>query len=230
VEPRPRLLLFARAPRLGRVKTRLEPVLGDDGCLLLYRAFLEDASRQYRSPDWESDLLAEPDASHPALAEIFPPPWTLAAQSGGDLGERLGAAFTDAFHRGAPVAVAVGSDHPLLDSQRVSAALEAAARQRAAIVPAQDGGYCAIALSAGVRPVDAFQGIPWSTPGVLGATLAALARAGVMPELMPPSTDVDRPEDLVLLRREIASLDPDAPGYPAATARALAQLPIELLA
>jgi rSAM/selenodomain-associated transferase 1 len=230
VEPRPRLLLFARAPRLGRVKTRLEPVLGAEGCRLFYRALLEDASRQYVSPAWDSAVLVDPDASDPELAEIFPPPWKRAAQAEGDLGARLTASFADAFRAGAPAAVAVGSDHPLLDRRRVADALDAALLHRAALVPAQDGGYCAIALSAGVRPSDAFDGIPWSTPGVLGATLASLGRAGLSPELLPPSTDVDVPEDLVRLKREISSLDPSAEAYPSATARALEKLPLEGIA
>jgi glycosyltransferase A (GT-A) superfamily protein (DUF2064 family) len=212
------------------VKTRLEPVLGPEGCRLFYRAMLEDASRQYLAPDWDSALLAEPDASDPELAEIFPSPWTRAAQAEGDLGAKLSDAFAHAFRKGAPVAVAVGADHPLLDRWRVAAALHAALIHRAALVPAQDGGYCAIALSAGVRPSDAFDGIPWSTPGVLGATLASLGRAGLLPELLPPSTDVDVPEDLVRLKRELSSLDPSAEAYPSATARALEKLPLEGIA
>jgi rSAM/selenodomain-associated transferase 1 len=230
VEPRRRLLLFARAPRLGRVKTRLESVLGAEGCLALYRAFLEDASRQYLDPGWDSQLLLDPDASDPELAAIFPDPWIRSAQAPGGLGEKLAAAFTDAFHRGAPAVVAVGADHPLLERQRVAATLEAALSCRAAVVPAQDGGYCAIALSASVRPADAFDGIPWSTPGVLGATLASLTRAGITAELLPPSTDVDRPEDLVAVKRELARRDPSSPGFPAATARALRDFPIEGIA
>ena len=93
-------------------------------------------------------------------------------------------------------------------------------------MPAQDGGSCAIALAASVRPADAFEGIPWSTPGVLRATLAGLARAGLMPELLPPSADVDRPEDLVWLKRRLSKLDPSAPGFPSATAQALERFPI----
>jgi rSAM/selenodomain-associated transferase 1 len=224
VTPRPRLLLFARAPVIGRVKTRLEPVLGRAGTLAFYRALLADAARAYRDPSWEPVLMAEPDPEDPDLAALFPDPWSRRAQGPGDLGRRLTAAFTEAFEQGAPAAVAVGSDHPLLSRGSLAAALEGAGRRGAAIVPAQDGGYCAIALSKAVAPQEIFSGIPWSSGEVLGATLARFARAGISPATLAPSYDVDRPLDLERLRRDLGRLDPASPEFPAETARVLSSL------
>src|SRR5262249_57705664 len=90
----PAWLLFARGRVEGKVKPRLVPPLTLPAALRLYRAFLEDAARIYRAPQlWESVLEAEPDAQHPELVRLFTPPWRHEAQSPGDLGERLEAAF-----------------------------------------------------------------------------------------------------------------------------------------
>ncbi|HEY6148818.1 MAG TPA: DUF2064 domain-containing protein, partial [Thermoanaerobaculia bacterium] len=110
--PLPALILFARAPLLGRVKTRLASRIGAGEALRLYRAFLEDASRIYGSGPWEPVLAADPGPDEESLAALFPAPWRREPQGGGDLGRRLTEGFRREFARGAPAAVAVGSDHP----------------------------------------------------------------------------------------------------------------------
>src|SRR5262249_18293742 len=137
---------FARAPLEGQVKTRLVPPLTAPGALRLYRAFLEDASRLYRAHDrWEPVLEAEPDPEDPDLVQLFGPPWRRRAQARGDLGCRLTEAFRRAFAEGAPAAVAVGSDHPALPRDRIQAAFVPLSRgTSASLIPAEDGGYCAI--------------------------------------------------------------------------------------
>lgn len=216
---RPRLLLFARAPVPGRVKTRLAPLLTAQGAASLYRAFLEDAARTCVSPEWDPVLEVEGDPDDPDLARLFGEPWIRRRQPEGDLGARLAAAFTFAFAGGAPAAVAVGSDHPELPRGRLMEAFARLARgERAVVVPADDGGYCAIGLDRSVAPAEVFGAIPWSSAGVLAATLAGLSRNGVIASLLEGSHDVDRPEDLARLRRELAARDPRAADYPRATA------------
>ncbi|HSS45565.1 MAG TPA: DUF2064 domain-containing protein, partial [Thermoanaerobaculia bacterium] len=111
----PRLVLFARAPRAGQVKTRLAPLLTEQGAARLYRAFLEDAARSYLEPGaWDSVLAADPDADDPLFVELFGAPWRRHSQASGDLGARLAYAFQQEFSRGASRVLAVGSDHPAL--------------------------------------------------------------------------------------------------------------------
>ncbi|MGE5414662.1 MAG: TIGR04282 family arsenosugar biosynthesis glycosyltransferase [Syntrophomonadaceae bacterium] len=226
MEPRPALLLFARTPRPGGVKTRLAPRLGGDGASALYEAFIEDAGRTYLSPaKWASVLWAEPDASAPVFERCFPPPWERRAQAAGDLGAKLSAAFAAAFAVGAPVAVAVGADHPALTRAAVEEIFETLGDgARAALVPAEDGGYCAIGLSAGVPLPAVFDSMAWSTDGVLAETVARLSSAGVVHRLLAPAYDVDRPEDLERLGRDLAARDPRAEDFPRATADALRAL------
>jgi rSAM/selenodomain-associated transferase 1 len=222
----PRLLLFARVPVVGRVKTRLAPLLTDEGAARLYRAFLEDAARNCLCPDaWESVLHVEGDPADGGIASLFAPPWRRVSQAGGDLGVRLAFAFSAAFSAGAPAALAVGSDHPGMRHQLLREAFTLLARGAGAVlVPADDGGYCAIGLDRSVPPAEVFRDVPWSSPAVLSATMDRLAALGVKPTLLPTSYDVDRPEDLARLRGDLAARDPDSGDFPRATARALALL------
>jgi len=219
----PGLLLFARTPAAGKVKTRLTPPLSESEVLALYLAFLEDASRVYRRPErWRAVLEAEPDPDDPALAARFPEPWSRRRQAEGDLGERLCAAFEREFASGAPAALAVGSDHPSLARRFVEEAFDAIeAGARAAVIPARDGGYCAIALASDVSPRAVFSGIPWSSPSVLAATRDRFASLALPAVFLEEAYDVDRPEDLELLRADLARRDPSGADYPEATARAL---------
>lgn len=223
----PSLVLFARVPSLGRVKTRLAPLLSDDGALRLYEAFLEDASRLYGgSSRWTPVLAAEPDPDDPSLSRLFPPPWRRESQAAGSLGEKLTAAFAREFARGAPAAIAVGSDHPALaPALLIEVLARVAAGGSAAAIPADDGGYCAIALSAAAPFAEAFRDVPWSTHAVLAVTRVRLAARGVELSLLPAGYDVDRPEDLDRLRTDLAARDPESPDFPRATARVLAELP-----
>jgi uncharacterized protein len=223
--PLPTLILFARAPVVGRVKTRLAARIGGAATLRLYRAFLEDASRIYGSGPWEPVLAADPDPDDDSLAVLFPPPWRREAQGGGDLGARLTEGFRREFARGAPAAVAVGSDHPALGRAPISEALARVADgSAAAAVPAEDGGYCAIAFAAGAPFEEAFREIPWSTPAVLARTAERLAGRGAAFSVLGHSYDVDRAEDLDRLRADIASRDVASADFPRETARVLSGL------
>ena len=222
----PTLILFARTPALGTVKTRLSPPLSREGVLSLYVAFLEDASRVYgSSPRWTPVLAAEPEPDDAVLARIFGPPWRRQGQAPGDLGAKLAHAFEAELERGVPAVLAVGSDHPALPLARVEEAFDAiTAGSDGAVVPAEDGGYCAIALSRRVQPSLVFRDVPWSTPEALAVTRARLESAGLALATLAMAYDVDRPEDLTRLRRDLAQRDPSGLDFPKATALALRTL------
>jgi uncharacterized protein len=208
------------------VKTRLEPALGSTGAALLYRAFLEDAARSYGPPaPWSGVLLADPDPAWPSLTALFAPPWRGRAQAPGNLGSRLVAAFRGEFRRGAPAAVAVGSDHPSLPRSRLEQMFQLLSSDaQAVLIPADDGGYCAIGLDARAPVEEVFRQVPWSSPDVLAVTLERLAAVALSFAVLPASYDVDRPEDLARLAADVAARDPSEPDYPSATAAALAAL------
>ncbi|MGH9318144.1 MAG: TIGR04282 family arsenosugar biosynthesis glycosyltransferase [Thermoanaerobaculia bacterium] len=222
----PRLVLFARAPRAGEVKTRLAPLLTEQGAARLYRAFLEDAARAYVEPGaWDAVLAADPDAADPVFVELFGAPWRRESQASGDLGVRLASAFEREFSRGAPRVLAVGSDHPALPRRLLEEAFGLLARGcQAAVIPAEDGGYCAIGLAPGAGFREIFRDIPWSSSSVLDLTLERIRSARLHLALLPAVYDVDRPEDIGRLRRDLATRDSAAPDYPRATAKVLESL------
>jgi hypothetical protein len=221
-EQRPALLLFARAPVPGSVKTRLASVLGPEGAARLYRAFLEDAARIYGDPRWSPVVYADPDPEEPALVAIFRPPWRREAQVTGDLGSRLSAAFRAERSRMPPAILAVGSDHPALSRHSLQGLFDAIrSGQDAALIPAHDGGYCAIALSPRTELGAVFDEIPWSSARTMEETLERMRRRHMRVELLAPAYDVDRPEDLERLVNDLAARDPAADDYPRETAAVL---------
>ncbi|MEX6503097.1 TIGR04282 family arsenosugar biosynthesis glycosyltransferase [Pseudomonas zhanjiangensis] len=187
------LHLLARSPVPGRVKTRLIPVLGEEGACDLQRALLE---RALQLPDsgfsqrflWLDD---SPDAGLQALAGDLG--WTLVEQPAGDLGERmrriavLGLAESDAV-------VLIGNDCPALDSEYLGSACAALHDQPVVLGPAEDGGYVLL----GLRRVDPllFHAMPWGTDRVLAMTRDRLQQLDWDHRLLPTLWDVDRPEDL----------------------------------
>ena len=184
----PRLAIFARAPVPGRVKTRLARSVGEEAALAAYRELLA----------LTLDRLA------PGTGRFAPEIWidgersTLASRQGfriveqptGDLGVRMAAAFEDG------VSALVGTDIPLMTAGYVEQALDALAHADLVLGPTEDGGYCLVAMNS---PQDRiFQGIPWSSPRVLTATLAAAK--GLSAELLDPLWDVDDAADLARWR------------------------------
>ncbi len=210
------LLLFAKAPEPGRVKTRLAPELGPEGACRVYRALVADLALALTAlPD--TRVVWSVDGDPAGLRPLLGAGATVEPQPGGDLGERLEAAMAAAFARdGGPVAVA-GTDCPLLGPAEVDALFAAAEGAGAALIPAEDGGYVALALAA--PSPDAFRAIPWSTPAVLAATRAALTAVGRPPVLLPPLWDVDEAPDLARLAALLARTPRLAPH----TARLLAE-------
>lgn len=189
------VLVFARAPRLGRVKTRLAAAVGPEGALQIHRRLVERAVNEARRV---SDVSLEIHYT-PADAEHEMRGWlgsglAYVAQHAGDLGERMRAAFDTAFAAGAERVVLVGSDIPALRADHIDAALDALRTTHVAIGPARDGGYYLIGLGAPLPEV--FEGIDWGTDRVLRQTHERLTSCGVAPFLLEQLADLDHARDL----------------------------------
>lgn len=197
-----RLMVFAKAPVPGRVKTRL--ALPPTTAARLQAAFVRDVVARHVKPGRRVTVWRALDLDHPLWAELCAEHGVaLAAQGEGDLGARMAAAFAAELAAGGPVVI-VGTDSPSLPPRLVDAAFAALAEVPAVIGPASDGGYYLLGLRGAVPPV--FEGIEWGTDTVLARTLAALAASGTAFRVLDPWYDVDRPDDLVLLRHHLPSL------------------------
>lgn len=199
--PRRTLMVFARVPRPGAVKTRLIPALGADGAARVYRLLLRRTLiAAARVPEVERELwcTADPDVA-PCATLARRLGMRFRRQGEGDLGARMAAAFDRALGpEGAGPAVLIGSDCPGYEPGYLAQALallgDRNRRLDAVIGPALDGGYVLIGLR---RPAASlFESIPWGTGEVLGRTREALAAAGLRWAELPTLADIDRPEDL----------------------------------
>jgi rSAM/selenodomain-associated transferase 1 len=214
---------MCKPPVAGVSKTRLAAVVGAERAAELARAFLLDSAAIARQlATREHAALAafhSPDDAGEAMAALLPG-WRLAPQGGGDLGARMARAVERLFAEGAGRALLMGADAPTLPPALLELLL-AALRDGAdaAVIPALDGGYCAIAFA---RPLPALlTGIAWSTPAVLAETRARADELGLRLDVLQAWHDVDEAADLDLLRLTLDGAQPPG-GSPLPSFRASA--------
>ncbi|WP_280714446.1 DUF2064 domain-containing protein [Kitasatospora sp. MAP5-34] len=201
--PPPTLLVIAKEPVPGRVKTRLTPPFSPEQAAALAEAALADTL----------DTLSQVPAGRRLLVlegtpgRWLPPGWQVAAQCGGGLDERLAAAFAHASPD-AP-ALLVGMDTPQLTGRMLAEPLSSARRAGvdAWYGPAADGGFWALGLA---RPTAELArrllvGVPMSTPGTGAALLDRLAAADLTIGQLPALTDVDTVREV----DQVAALAPN---------------------
>lgn len=173
---RARVIVFAREPRAGRVKTRLIPLLGEQGAARLHARLVARA-------------LGTARAAGIGEVEMI---WA-SRQRGADLGERMHHALARALRR-APRAILIGADCPVLRARDLRrAARWLAGGADAVFAPAEDGGYALIALRR-VSP-RLFEGVAWGGAQVMAQTRERLAALGWRWRELPEVWDVDRPQD-----------------------------------
>lgn len=196
-----RLLIFAKAPLPGQVKTRLAGQLGIRGAAELYKGLLRRTLAIVCAARLcPVELWCAPDARHGFFIACRREYGVrLRRQQGSDLGQRMNHALNQAQATGHP-AVLIGGDCVSLGASELRAALGYLAAGREVVLgPAADGGYVLIGL---IRPCPMlFRSVAWSTPTVLEATRRRIKRAGLNGIELPVGWDVDTPADLRRLRR-----------------------------
>jgi len=203
------VIVFAKAPVPGEVKTRLIPRLGAEGAARLHAALIVRSLETARAAGLGSaELCCAPQADHPffaTCAERFGVART--AQIAGDLGARMSAAF-DRVVPDAGQVLLMGTDCPALTPEHLREAADALAGGLDAVLgPAEDGGYVLVGL---VRPSPrVFEGIEWGGSNVLRDTRTRLATLGWRWHELAELWDVDRPADLARLVERIE----DGPRY-----------------
>jgi rSAM/selenodomain-associated transferase 1 len=191
------LIVFAKAPRPGAVKTRLCPPLTHDQAAQLYAHLLADvlaASAEIAARlSLDAWLAVHPPDACAELARGAPRAYRVVAQRGGGLGERMARAVREAGASGARRILLRGSDSPLLAERDVRAALEALETADLALVPDRDGGYQLVALA---RPAPAVFDHAMSTGSALREALANAHALGLRTRLLEPGDDLDTAADL----------------------------------
>lgn len=189
---RPVILLFAKAPVPGRVKTRLQPLLSAHQAAGLHSALVEDALELLLTSLPEVDVELYTDTLTDAWGAV---PVARKLQAKGDLDVKMRSAAEAALREGRPRVMIVGSDSPTLPGAHLATLLDSAAD--VALGPCEDGGYYAIAFRR-THPA-MFDGVTWSVATTLDNTAAACRRAGLTVEFGPRWFDVDAPADVLRL-------------------------------
>jgi rSAM/selenodomain-associated transferase 2/rSAM/selenodomain-associated transferase 1 len=205
--PRHALLVLTRYPEPGNAKTRLISALGSAGAADLHRQMTEHLLTEARK------LLAVRPVSirihfeggdRRRMQEWLGAKWSYLPQPEGDLGQRMAAAFAEAFRDGHELAVLVGTDVPELTTPILHQAFRQLAEGDLVLGPARDGGYYLVGLTRSAFERAAprlFSGVAWGTDAVLDQTLSAAEELALRWSLTDRLADVDRPEDVALWER-----------------------------
>jgi len=190
------LIVFAKAPIPGEVKTRLCPPLDPDEAASLHGTLVLDAVERAKGLAGASLYVAgAPDLAHPFFKVLEGRYGAkLLAQRGPDLGARMKWAMQDAFEQGAEDVLLTGTDLPTLPRARLMESLTLIKKHDVVLGPTADGGYYLIGLRKMVPAL--FEGIAWSTAEVFADTKKKIEDAGLSLGLLPECRDLDTLEDL----------------------------------
>lgn len=189
-----RIVIFAKAPVAGQVKTRLIPALGAQGAAELARRMLGHTLAQALAAQLGPVELCVTAPADPAWRTAAVPPgveWT--DQGEGDLGVRMARAARRSLAADHSVLL-IGTDCPALDAGRLRDAAAALQHSDASLIPTADGGYVLLGLKRFHRRL--FEDIAWSTPHVAQETRRRLTALGWTVQEAAPLHDIDEPADL----------------------------------
>ncbi|MCZ6781699.1 MAG: TIGR04282 family arsenosugar biosynthesis glycosyltransferase [Proteobacteria bacterium] len=200
------IVVFAKAPRAGLVKTRMCPPLTSEQAASLYEHMLDDVLEA--TADFAAALGLDPlVAIYPAdgVRDVLPRTpgvYRIIAQRGRDLSQRMDWAAAEVAASGASPILLRGSDSPVLSQACVEDALRALRESDVVLCPDADGGYNLVGLC---RPRPGLFDHAMSTESVLDDTLAAAEAMGLRATLLEPGFDIDTAADLALLERARAA-------------------------
>ncbi len=200
-----RIVVFAKAPRPGFVKTRMTPPLSPECAAALYAAMLDDVLEltavAAESLGLEPILALTPEAAVFEWEQKLPRVFRCAPQRGLDLAERLQNAVADWGEEGVPLLLR-GSDSPALSKHKLAQALSVLADVDCVFCPDHDGGYNLVGLR---RRVPQIFAVPTSRPTVLRETQAVARRLGLRVAQLSAEFDLDTPRDFLQLLQLRAS-------------------------
>ena len=203
------LLVFAKVPRPGEVKTRLTPALSAAEAARLYTAFLRDTLRQVLRLNADVRLYLAPPLPDGEL-DAVPSGVDVHVQTGDGLGARMEQAFRETLGDGYGRVLVMGSDHPTLPRSFLRRADQALQDSGSLCIgPTKDGGFYLLGMSAFYPQL--FDDMSYSHPKVCADTLARAGRTEADVAVLPPWYDVDRPGDLERLLTDLDDRPADAP-------------------
>ena len=191
------LVIMAKYPTPGRVKTRLAAEIGQRPAAALYRSFIEDHAREFADPPFDVEWRYTPVRA--PFRRLVGAKANVRTQPDGNLGQRMQQIFAESFAKGYRRVVMIGTDAPEMNQRPVRRAFRLLRKHPAVFQPTDDGGYALMGLR---TMIDIFTGIAWSTNKVMAQTRARLREFGIRFAELPPTFDVDTAADLAKLGRQ----------------------------
>ena len=185
-----KLVIMAKAPELGKVKTRLAASFGDEEALKIYKKLLNYTLRESNCALWESIVYFTGKAD----SEVNTYDFSIATQTGENLGNRMDNAFKAEFKNGAERVAMIGTDCAGLTLGHIERAFGMLKLHDLVLGPANDGGYYLIAMN---QPhSELFQNVPWSSEHVLEITKEIAEENHLSMGFLEELVDVDTESDL----------------------------------
>jgi len=190
------VVIFARYPGTGQVKSRLAAVYDPAFITDLYTNFVKDLLETLTRRHLPFFIAFHPPGKEEEMKRLFGNKISYIPQEGSDLGERMKNVFLRCFSEGFESVVIIGSDIPDLPGEIPEEALNALEKHDISIGPAGDGGYYLIGFTKETFTPAVFESIAWGTGTVFDESLKILNKEKREVSLLREWNDIDTPEDL----------------------------------
>ncbi len=195
------IIIMAKVPAAGKVKTRLEPILSPEKCAELAGAFLQDAINKASEQSNQLIIAFFPFDEREYFNKFSNQNIIFTPQKGTDLGEKMFNAFKFAFEQKADSAVMIGTDSPTFPQKFIAQSFDFLENSDAVLGKSEDGGYYLIGLKKLEKGI--FENVEWSNEKTFAQTARNIEKCGLKLSNLPEWFDVDLPEDLERLRRDL---------------------------
>jgi rSAM/selenodomain-associated transferase 1 len=206
------LVVVAKAPVPGEVKTRLFPHLSPQEAANVYQNFLRDTLLEMGTiPGIDAAVAFTPEEAGGIFTSLAAGLFSLFLQRGKDLGERLCNIFVEKLREGYEAVSIINSDSPDLPKDVVQESFRRLSSNQAEVVfgPCDDGGYYLVGMKKVIPEL--FIDIPWSTDRVLSLSLERAEKMAIKTDLLPRWNDIDTFEELVAFYQKYKDRPPAGP-------------------
>ncbi|MEP6900961.1 MAG: TIGR04282 family arsenosugar biosynthesis glycosyltransferase [Actinomycetota bacterium] len=196
------IIIMAKVPQAGNVKTRLQNILSPEDCESLAESFLKDAVNKANSACKNVFIAFFPRAEIQKIKKILPDESNFIEQTGENLGEKMYNAFQFLFEQKADSIVMIGTDSPTFPFDYIEQAFEFLETNSEVVLGrTEDGGFYLIGLRI-LRP-EIFENVVWSSPKTFEQVFENIRNLKLYLRETPGWYDVDEEQDLILLKKEI---------------------------
>jgi len=203
------IIIMAKVPTAGAVKTRLYPFLSAEQSATLAECFLRDTVSKAESLPNELIIAYTPVEKLDVLRAILSKEQIFIEQKGANLGDKMFHAFEFAFSQNPDAVVMIGTDSPTFPAQFITQAFEMLSEADAVLGETADGGFYLIGLRKLKKEI--FETVEWSSPETFEQTARNIENLNLKLSLLPNWYDVDTPDDLKRLKKDLSKNPSIAP-------------------